>query len=225
MTATTKADAGFVCFSTSWKNEHLPPVSSQVKKSAPRARGDGPDAAAMSLHVRCCSPHTRGWTRLPQHLKRALLLLPAHAGMDPTSRRAVTGWASAPRARGDGPAKVETWRAYILCSPRTRGWPRLPVLDRARGPLLPARAGMISKRGSSGSSKHGCPRAGGDGPQYPSTGVAGAAGMRLPPGGQRSSSSSKRRMAGGSVSVGGTFMVLRAKDMMSLNTGPAASPP
>ncbi len=217
-TATVTSGAGFVCFSTSWKYWHLPPVSCQVKESAPRARGDGPWDRRARVGYDGCSPRTRGWTRQRVVLVGLVILLPAHAGMDPRRSRSPLRRLTAPRASGDGPSGGDRAQVGPPCSPRTRGWTRPWHHQSPATGLLPAHAGMDPVMARRTETPSAAPRAA-------RAGVAGAAEWRLPPLGQRSSSSSKRRMAGGSVSVGGTFMVLRAKDMMSLNTGPAASPP
>ena len=90
---------------------------------APRARGDGPAAAAAVARPGRCSPRTRGWSHFFEQHCRCSGLLPAHAGMVPTcaappdqhrsapahagmvpsSRAEVPTSATAPRARGDGP--------------------------------------------------------------------------------------------------------------------------
>src|SRR2546423_1037178 len=65
-------------------------------------------------------------------------LLPAYAGMVPTTT-ARCGWcAAAPRVRGDGPCSAAVMRACAACSPRTRGWSRAGVVEAGQPRLLPA---------------------------------------------------------------------------------------
>ncbi|PRH77813.1 hypothetical protein C6N75_18220 [Streptomyces solincola] len=55
-------------------------------------------------------------------LDQADILLPAHAGMVPSTGRGCISARPAPRARGDGPAGAMGIVMEALCSPRTRGW-------------------------------------------------------------------------------------------------------
>ncbi len=153
-----------VQLSRSWKNRCLPLVSCQVKKSAPRARGDGPSASPRATSAHACSPRTRGWTRHGGHWAPSVGLLPAHAGMDPsptTPRRAPT---AAPRARGDGPGRMGSALTQSCCSPRTRGWTRPGRRSGSTQGLLPAHAGMDPWPWSGRSRCSPAPRARGDGP-------------------------------------------------------------
>src|SRR5947208_3572526 len=70
-------------------------------------------------------------------------LLPAYAGMVPTTT-ARCGWcAAAPRVRGDGPCSVHPAGSGRGCSPRTRGWSAPLREGGQQAPLLPAYAGMV----------------------------------------------------------------------------------
>ncbi len=111
-------------------------------RTAPRARGDGPDWSVHQMVRVYCSPRTRGWTQVGELEAVHVELLPAHAGMDPPRRPPCTPGRAAPRARGDGPRPVDPTTGRTNCSPRTRGW-TLVVLDgAAAGRLLPAQSGM-----------------------------------------------------------------------------------
>ncbi len=133
----------------SWKNDSLPLVSSLVRKSAPRARGDGPAEVTADQTVGICSPRTRGWTRQPQDGGAPTELLPAHAGMDPPTRLVIGYGAAAPRARGDGPLYNPKLEFLGVWSPRTRGWTPAAPLPVGDTLLLPAHAGMdpLGRRG------------------------------------------------------------------------------
>ena len=98
---------------------------------APRARGDGPPRSATACRLAACSPRTRGWSLGVADPRLAGGVLPAHAGMVPTSRAAARGRGCAPRARGDGPLIEDITFDGDECSPRTRGWS--PV-DHGRAP-------------------------------------------------------------------------------------------
>ncbi len=120
------------------------PSASGRCSSAPRTRGDGPSAVSISGLTRTCSPHPRGWSLCCFFPKATGFLLPAPAGMVPR-RPACDSWPrTAPRTRGDGPARSERSATLRCCSPHPRGW---------------------SPRGSSPSSAAGsAPRTRGDGP-------------------------------------------------------------
>ncbi len=142
------------------------------KRSAPRARGDGPKVWAPKKAGDGCSPRTRGWTLRDPGDEGPVILLPAHAGMDPGGSFRGCYSPAAPRARGDGPA----WRmrpgSCRSCSPRTRGWTHELEHLWLRFPLLPAHAGMDPPPvpWSAGSSS--APRARGDGPHGPGRGAS-----------------------------------------------------
>jgi hypothetical protein len=170
------AEVPNVRFGESAQNSAHWPMNTQVRKSAPRARGDGPvRAAAWGTWTRC-SPRTRGWS-LHQRVHRGLdQVLPAHAGMVPCRRAWGGPCPCAPRARGDGPGQVITLNETGLCSPRTRGWSlRLAAL----GPVtvvLPAHAGMVPIGACKGPRAARAPRACGDVPRLRRTrsGIRGA---------------------------------------------------
>ncbi|MBB5489083.1 hypothetical protein HNR07_000220 [Nocardiopsis metallicus] len=50
-----------------------------------------------------------------------MILLPAHAGMDPVCCRRAAMDDPAPRARGDGPVRLKGTPMTMDCSPRTLG--------------------------------------------------------------------------------------------------------
>ncbi len=80
-----------------------PRVSAGGRVPAPRARGDGPYPQVAMWLAEHCSPRTRGWTHQPVAGDLVILLLPAHAGMDPPPMAGRGTGSPAPRARGDGP--------------------------------------------------------------------------------------------------------------------------
>ncbi len=73
-------------------------------RTAPRTRGDGPQASGQ--------------------FSATLLLLPAHAGMVPWAHASGEPVMPAPRTRGDGPKFSIKGLSWANCSPHTRGWSR-----------------------------------------------------------------------------------------------------
>ncbi|AIS02458.1 putative secreted protein (plasmid) [Streptomyces glaucescens] len=90
-------------------------------------------------------------------------LLPAPAGMVPGSTPATACAPPAPRARGDGPGTQRYQKPPNDCSPRPRGWSRVPGRTEVHQVLLPAPAGMVPRTTSPHRSCR-APRARGDGP-------------------------------------------------------------
>ena len=83
-------------------------TSAETSRWFPRARGDGPEidqAAGTLLQV---SPRTRGWTPFATPAGPTLEGFPAHAGMDPDKRKRWARKCGFPRARGDGPKRLES---------------------------------------------------------------------------------------------------------------------
>ena len=131
---------------------------------APRARGDGPEAHHQHLIDRKCSPRTRGWSRQGPEGLRPVGVLPAHAGMVPSSAPRSRARPSASRARGDGPRPPPADFFSSMCFPRTRGWsPRVQQRSRGRR-VLPAHAGMVPRSSNRRGMGFRAPRARGDGP-------------------------------------------------------------
>ena len=132
---------------------------------APRARGDGPWSTRCSRCASSCSPRTRGWSQRWEMSPAVLRLLPAHAGMVPSSGSASTSATATPRARGDGPRELTAWMPGRTCSPRTRGWSQPARMPTVQTPLLPAHAGMVPARQARLPRPGPAPRARGDGPE------------------------------------------------------------
>ncbi|SEE60838.1 hypothetical protein SAMN05428939_8119 [Streptomyces sp. TLI_105] len=130
-----------------------------------RARGDGPGMQAALVGFPACSSRTRGWSPPARPRAARLLLLPAHAGMVPSSRRMTGVPAAAPRARGDGPNLVVICGPRLSCSPHMRGWSyALPCLSVQKA-LLPAHAGIVPRLWPTPSPTSSAPRARGGGPR------------------------------------------------------------
>ena len=133
----------------------------------PRTRGDGPDVDHSRPESDAASPHTRGWTRQGQAERRVSTGFPAHAGMDPRSRRRSWRTTRLPRTRGDGPGGNSPRREAVQASPHTRGWTPVPcLLERSKGGF-PAHAGMDPAWRARHWSGSRLPRTRGDGPLTP----------------------------------------------------------
>ena len=130
----------------------------------PRTRGDGPRSAMQAPGCTTASPHTRGWTRDAHRRRVGGPGFPAHAGMDPTSRRLDRLDVRLPRTRGDGPwdgwLEIDTDEA----SPHTRGWTHDVPDRRPQGRGFPAHAGMDPSPDSCSACTARLPRTRGDGP-------------------------------------------------------------
>ena len=130
----------------------------------PRTRGDGPEGGRARSRPSPVSPHTRGWTRIEARVHADRGGFPAHAGMDPSSRRSPSFSRRFPRTRGDGPRPVLFHQSIMAVSPHTRGWTRTSAerLRCQRG--FPAHAGMDRRVSSSANARARFPRTRGDGP-------------------------------------------------------------
>ncbi len=112
--------------------------------TAPRTRGDGPAPPNTSSPADGCSPHPRGWSRAAQLASEREGLLPAPAGMVPST------WTAGP--------PVST------CSPHPRGWSPVTLEAAVIEALLPSPAGMVPAFPSGVPGPPAAPRTRGDGP-------------------------------------------------------------
>ena len=112
----------------------------------PRACGDGPAGRRIREAREAASPRMRGWTHPARRSHGPALGFPAHAGMDPCTRRCSPPPAWLPRACGDGPCRAGRRPTSSAASPRMRGWTLDggPLTDGAPG--FPAHAGMDPRR-------------------------------------------------------------------------------
>ena len=143
-----------------------PPAASAAPTSRrfPRPRGDGPTSQDIDYVIDGVSPPTRGWTSPSRFRYRSGAGFPAHAGMDPTSRRPLWLLHRFPRPRGDGPTEAKAAFVEHWVSPPTRGWTVRRVLDRSVRAGFPAHAGMDPPAPSAPPSVAWFPRPRGDGP-------------------------------------------------------------
>ena len=79
--------------------------------TVPRACGDGPVTTGMSGSSGSCSPRSGDGPAVATSRGDGVLL-PAHAGMAPSTRASTARTASAPRVCGDGPWQPHDWTGY-----------------------------------------------------------------------------------------------------------------
>ena len=134
------------------------------RRRLPRTRGDGPNERIGGKRSRGASPHTRGWTLFRDVGLPVGIGFPAHAGMDPSTRRAATTAPGLPRTRGDGPSPHGLDALIGPASPHTRGWTVDAWLVAIPNEGFPAHAGMDLALSSRPLGRSGLPRTRGDGP-------------------------------------------------------------
>ncbi len=134
-------------------------------RTAPRTRGDGPNRVSPPPWSACCSPHPRGWSLGRRVRRPRWALLPAPAGMVPTTSTSRCTSTAAPRTRGDGPVYPAMTLGRVPCSPHPRGWSQRGTATPDGGQLLPAPAGMVPTAPGKPTSSTAAPRTRGDGPQ------------------------------------------------------------
>ncbi len=134
------------------------------RSGAPRSGGGGPIRDPLANIAAGCSPLRRGWPPAGPGDVPAGSVLPAQAGVAPSSPSGITGPVSAPRSGRGGPRRSRSRRAHSECSPLRRGWPL--VLERLRSPVsvLPAQAGVAPGVRAAGGLTVSAPRSGGGGP-------------------------------------------------------------
>ena len=130
----------------------------------PRTRGDGPRTGLRSAPTSWAPPHTRGWTARKREVQRARVGSPAHAGMDPATRRSGKGSKRLPRTRGDGPQSARAVLRQPEAPPHTRGWTPRDASDVRARRGSPAHAGMDPEREAVYPFRLRLPRTRGDGP-------------------------------------------------------------
>ncbi len=131
----------------------------------PRASGDGPTGPSHCQEARWVAPRERGWTLRGVQSRPGVLGCPARAGMDPDRRGSAGRGGRLPRASGDGPTQIGTYKPIKTVAPRERGWTRecAVLVQEQRG--CPARAGMDPSRPRKAWARSRLPRASGDGPK------------------------------------------------------------
>jgi len=108
----------------------------------PRARGDAPWSSATGTGWAAVPPRTRGCTHILPAERAPKKGSPAHAGMHPPGRPALTAPGRFPRARGDAPRTRIALTVLPWVPPRTRGCTHRRRQQRAWASGSPAHAGM-----------------------------------------------------------------------------------
>ena len=112
----------------------------------PRSRGENPSFSAIESAVFGSSPLTRGKRDRHPHPRRAVRLIPAHAGKTPSWRPPRLSPPAHPRSRGEN-AKNALKRPLTLgSSPLTRGKPLGGGVRARSHRLIPAHAGKTPRR-------------------------------------------------------------------------------
>jgi len=108
----------------------------------PRARGDRPGTSPLSPAPALASPRARGSTPDEAAVLQKVIGFPARAGIDPGTRRIISGCSGLPRARGDRPLSGHGPRLAQEASPRARGSTQSRPCGRKSIGGFPARAGI-----------------------------------------------------------------------------------
>ena len=98
-----------------------------------------------SVHIRRGGviPTRVGMVRLPDGTRSGYGVIPTRVGMVRQRQNCLSGAASYPHARGDGPPLAEIRGLVTLLSPRAWGWSELSDNDVVLGPVIPTRVGMV----------------------------------------------------------------------------------
>ncbi len=134
-------------------------------KSGPRARGGGPFSCAPRWWPSQWSPRTRGWSHGRARELADQHVVPAHAGVVPSSPSSSTRSPRGPRARGGGPRTCQVIYGLCVWSPRTRGWSRCRHPRQPHPDVVPAHAGVVPSATPHDAPSRGGPRARGGGPR------------------------------------------------------------
>ena len=139
-------------------------IHAQGRLGFPRASGDGPMTAIISVVREGFPPRERGWSLAGSDVARRVPVSPARAGMVPTADTGNPAVLRFPRASGDGPVLSGAMPLTDEFPPRERGWSGVACSRRRFLPVSPARAGMVPRRWRPCATATRFPRASGDGP-------------------------------------------------------------
>ncbi len=138
----SKLEATYARLSRSSPKRPLGRINPQTTKGAPRACGGGPVLHDLFPGSAECSPRVRGWSPAARTGHRCRVVLPARAGVVPSSRTAGPGPRCAPRACGGGPLAKTLAQSWGKCSPHVRGWSRCVARLPSGLRVLPAHVGV-----------------------------------------------------------------------------------
>ena len=134
------------------------------RKRGPRACGDVPHAYLNEATCDVWSPRMRGCSPSGQIPHQRDAVVPAHAGMFPTSLTSIGDCSGGPRACGDVPSKDGGRPGLVVWSPRMRGCSRHRAGHGGLRTVVPAHAGMFPAPADARSPSTCGPRACGDVP-------------------------------------------------------------
>ncbi len=146
------------------RHPHAAAQAGRPRASGGHPCGGHPAEQEYLNDQRKSSPRERGSSHCVRSVTGGGLVVPARAGVIPTTGTPRTAGARRPRASGGHPALVEQWHRHHQSSPRERG-SSLPELRAVViGHVVPARAGVIRRwrRSCGGSGRR--PRASGGHP-------------------------------------------------------------
>jgi hypothetical protein len=136
-TSVVPAHAGLFRSARSW---------SGPSSSRPRARGAVPPVIQVRLVSTESSPRTRGCSGQAARPPLAGPVVPAHAGLFPTTPPPAPTGRCRPRARGAVPARIALTGPSGRSSPRTRGCSRARAGREDSPDVVPAHAGLFLTR-------------------------------------------------------------------------------
>ncbi len=118
-------------------------ISALLIQCRPRTRGDLP-VTTSSVRFHCASsPHARGSSPPDRLSRRPGRVVPARAGIFPSTAASSTARTRRPRTRGDLPERRDCHDDVLPSSPHARGSSRGTGAGRARDAVVPARAGIF----------------------------------------------------------------------------------
>ncbi len=150
------------------KEFYLPtPPKPQLTNCGPRACGGGPWGYQGQMIKNRWSPRMRGWSPDGPGEAGPEGVVPAHAGVVPTTSTRTAPPPCGPRACGGGPLTLSVSNAARMWSPRMRGWSHDPGRAGPPPSVVPAHAGVVPLPAVPSSLTRRGPRACGGGPSRP----------------------------------------------------------
>ena len=114
-----------------------------LRRSFPRARGDGPLKLLRNRTPGGFSPRPWGWSEPARSEHLFLSVIPAAVGMVLFSRGTTTASGCYPRARGDGPRILDGGFRLVGFPPRPWGWSEPARSEHLFLSVFPAAVGMV----------------------------------------------------------------------------------
>ena len=131
-------------------------------RAHPRSRGENASQSTRVMSPRGSSPLTRGKRDPAARRRRAVRLIPAHAGKTIAVLDDVADGAAHPRSRGENYRSEVPSLIHDGSSPLTRGKPAYGLTRITHGRLIPAHAGKTASGGGNASAQSAHPRSRGE---------------------------------------------------------------